>query len=157
MGYGEKLKDPRWQKKRLKILVRDEWTCQVCFDDKSSLSVHHCYYEKGKDPWDYPDEALVTLCEDCHSEEWANRRSYEKSLLDTLKRKRFTASDISDLAIAFHLMATPPFPTSGIINAIGWILKDRDRIKKMIALHHKWWRSHHKGNETSEDTGVDNV
>ena len=30
------------------------------------LNVHHRYYVKDKLPWEYPDEALVTLCEDCH-------------------------------------------------------------------------------------------
>lgn len=26
--YAEKLKDPRWQKRRLEIFERDDWTCQ---------------------------------------------------------------------------------------------------------------------------------
>lgn len=30
------------------------------------LNVHHKYYVKGKSPWEYSDEALITLCEDCH-------------------------------------------------------------------------------------------
>jgi len=30
------------------------------------LNVHHNYYIRGKKPWEYPDDALVTLCEDCH-------------------------------------------------------------------------------------------
>ena len=69
MSYSQKLKDPRWQKKRLLILNRDKFTCQECADDESTLHVHHIYYEPGNDPWDYPDYALVTLCESCHSEE----------------------------------------------------------------------------------------
>lgn len=31
-----------------------------------SLNVHHKYYINGKNPWEYDNEALVTLCEDCH-------------------------------------------------------------------------------------------
>ncbi len=27
MTYAEQLKDPRWQKRRLEILQRDEWRC----------------------------------------------------------------------------------------------------------------------------------
>lgn len=38
--YLEKLKDPRWQKRRLEIFQRDEFTCQVCFDTESTLHVH---------------------------------------------------------------------------------------------------------------------
>lgn len=30
------------------------------------LHVHHKYYQKNKLPWDYPDNALVTLCWLCH-------------------------------------------------------------------------------------------
>lgn len=30
------------------------------------LNIHHQYYVKGKFPWEYDDDALVTLCEDCH-------------------------------------------------------------------------------------------
>lgn len=64
--YIELLKDPRWQKKRLLILARDEWRCQECFDDRSTLHVHHRRYT-GSKPWEAPDEDLVTLCEGCHA------------------------------------------------------------------------------------------
>lgn len=65
MDYLEKLKDPRWQRKRLRILERDGWRCKACYDDKNTLHVHHLFYFKG-DPWDIPDGFLITLCEDCH-------------------------------------------------------------------------------------------
>jgi hypothetical protein len=63
-AYNEKLKDPRWQKKRLLIFDRDNWTCQCCGDKEMTLNVHHTAYVG--DPWDCPDEKLVTVCEDCH-------------------------------------------------------------------------------------------
>jgi Mg2+ and Co2+ transporter CorA len=66
MTYAEKLKDPRWQKKRLEIMSRDKFTCRSCGDSSKTLNVHHCYYTKGAMPWDYPDSALVTYCERCH-------------------------------------------------------------------------------------------
>lgn len=65
MTYSEKLKDPRWQKKRLKILERDKWACRDCGCAEKSLQVHHCYYEKG-DPWKTNERFLLTLCEECH-------------------------------------------------------------------------------------------
>jgi len=65
-SYAEKLKDPKWQKKRLEILQRDEFTCQSCFDTKNELHVHHKLYKAGRDPWDYADSELVTLCKGCH-------------------------------------------------------------------------------------------
>lgn len=65
-AYFEKLNDPRWQKKRLKIMERDDFTCQKCGDTKTKLAVHHEYYITGRDPWMYPDSALTTLCDPCH-------------------------------------------------------------------------------------------
>lgn len=34
--YKEKLKDPRWQKKRLQIFERDDWCCQKCGDEREN-------------------------------------------------------------------------------------------------------------------------
>jgi len=65
--YAEKLKDPRWQKKRLEVFERDDWTCQECGDKTNTLVVHHEKYSKQyKNPWDYPFKLLSTLCEKCH-------------------------------------------------------------------------------------------
>jgi hypothetical protein len=58
-------KHPKWQKKRLEILSRDEWKCVACSDSQSTLHVHHLTYDG--DPWDVPDDWLQTLCEGCHS------------------------------------------------------------------------------------------
>lgn len=69
MTYSQILKNPKWQKKRLEILQRDDFTCQKCFDTETTLHVHHCYYRTGKKPWEYENTSLVTLCEDCHAEE----------------------------------------------------------------------------------------
>lgn len=64
--YSEKLKDPKWQRKRLEIMERDTFQCQICWNKEETLTVHHKSYIKGRDPWDYDDEYLITLCEDCH-------------------------------------------------------------------------------------------
>jgi hypothetical protein len=69
MTYSEKLKDPRWQRLRLEIMKRDDFSCQLCGSKTETLHVHHKYYLIGNDPWVYPDESLVTLCEGCHSQE----------------------------------------------------------------------------------------
>lgn len=67
MTYSEKLKDPRWQKKRLEILERDNFTCRECGSKTDTLHIHHCCYIKGKQPWEY-SETLLTLCANCHQE-----------------------------------------------------------------------------------------
>lgn len=66
MTYLEKLRDPRWQKKRLKIFKRDKFKCKECGEDKKTLHVHHKRYIRGREPWDYSDDLLLTLCESCH-------------------------------------------------------------------------------------------
>lgn len=65
-SYAEQLKRPQWQRKRLEILSRDEFKCRHCMDGDSTLDVHHCFYSKGKLPWEYDNSYLVTLCRDCH-------------------------------------------------------------------------------------------
>lgn len=47
-------------------MQRDNFTCRNCGDSARSLNVHHRYYEKGMDPWEYPEIALICLCEECH-------------------------------------------------------------------------------------------
>lgn len=64
MTYAEKLKDPRWQKRRLKTMERDNWCCVRCGNDKETLHVHHKAY--SGEPWDAPDDTLETLCQTCH-------------------------------------------------------------------------------------------
>lgn len=63
---------PEWDTKRDEILERDNHTCQwYDCDCKDNLQVHHkwyCAYPNGKvaDPWDYPDNCFMTLCEYHH-------------------------------------------------------------------------------------------
>ena len=66
MTYSDKLKDPRWQKKRLEILNRDEWACTKCYAIDRTLHVHHLKYSKSGNPWDSPMNDLTTLCDRCH-------------------------------------------------------------------------------------------
>ncbi len=80
MTYSEKLRDPRWQKKRLLVLERDNWRCLFCQASDKNLQVHHVVYRR-LDPWDYPDYLYQTLCEDCHKE----RQDLTDKLVDALR------------------------------------------------------------------------
>lgn len=66
--YAEKLKDPRWQRKRLEVLEAANWACETCGAEDKTLHVHHKRYLKGHEPWEYENEDLRSLCEDCHEE-----------------------------------------------------------------------------------------
>lgn len=94
--YSKLLRNPYWQRKRNAILERDKYTCQKCTDTLTNLQVHHKYYIDGKMPWEYPDDALVTVCELCHKKEefikWI-LRNIEYHLFED----RFSTEDIASV------------------------------------------------------------
>jgi len=55
MTYSEKLKDPRWQRKRLEVMQRDDFTCRNCGAKDKTLHIHHVRYLKGFEPWEYKE------------------------------------------------------------------------------------------------------
>lgn len=89
-NYSEKLKDPRWQKKRLKIFERDNWACRLCKSTENTLVVHHKLYLPNTEPWDYNDQYLTTLCENCHEYETANMEIAKEVLCQSLRRYYFS-------------------------------------------------------------------
>ena len=79
MTYAEKLKDPRWQRKRLEIFQRDGFTCRDCCSNEKTVHLHHCFYQKG-DPWDTDEKFLLTLCCDCHESRQAIEDQIKESI-----------------------------------------------------------------------------
>lgn len=103
--YRKKLQDPRWQRKRLGILNRDEFTCQCCGATKKTLHVHHKRYSEG-DPWEIPDYCLVTLCEHCHLDETEFLAGEVRYLVAVLK-ERFSSDEIAEIAGFIDAKADP--------------------------------------------------
>lgn len=66
--YATQRQDPRWQRKRLEIMERDQFKCVDCDSSEKTLNVHHDYYVTGRMPWEYPSFSLSTLCRECHKE-----------------------------------------------------------------------------------------
>ena len=130
MKYSEKLKDPRWQKLRLEILKRDNWMCQSCGEKDLVLHVHHRYYTKGKEPWEYPSKALLTLCGECHWEEYMIWPKAERELIESFKEK-FLADGAHEIAIALHYMTLTHHPEV-VASAIAWILGNEDMQKELV-------------------------
>jgi hypothetical protein len=64
--YAEQRRDPRWQRKRLEVMSRDDFRCVDCRNERRTLNVHHLRYRDGAAPWEYELHELVTLCELCH-------------------------------------------------------------------------------------------
>lgn len=65
-SYAEKLKHPMWQRKRLEIMERAGFKCADCGGKEKTLHIHHKLYEKNREPWEYDNETMECLCEDCH-------------------------------------------------------------------------------------------
>ncbi len=140
MKYSEKFKDPRWQKKRLKILERDEFTCQSCFDNESTLHVHHKYYEYGKDPWDYNNEALVTLCEDCHEYETKNMKKCQHTFLVCACEAGLLSDDLINVAHGFYANKFK-YPPEVFSNVIEWVMTDEKEAKKLTDAYFKYLKA----------------
>lgn len=135
-AYSEKLRDPRWQKKRLEILERDEWTCQLCFDTENTLNVHHKVYEKGKEPWDIDNNKLVTLCEQCHAEEKEYRPGEEQFLLRVLRERGFFSVDLNGLTCGFMAMEMDHLPEV-IATVLGDAMQDKATMEKLVSSYFK--------------------
>ena len=98
MTYEEKLQDPRWQKKRLEVLERDNWKCVSCGDKGETLNVHHKFYKKDLEPWQYKNPCLVTLCETCHKLEHKIKPAMIKMIVASILSKGFLFSDFPEIA-----------------------------------------------------------
>lgn len=93
-AYSEKLKDPRWQRKRLEILQRDNWCCTKCGNKEATLHVHHFQY--SGEPWEIDSSLLVTLCKHCHKIiEWYKDLTFIKIVKLTKRAYAcFTSTDV---------------------------------------------------------------
>lgn len=69
LEYADQYLHPNWQKMRLFVLDRDNYCCINCRCADKTLHAHHLKYLKDKYVWEVPHWYIVTLCEDCHSEE----------------------------------------------------------------------------------------
>jgi 5-methylcytosine-specific restriction endonuclease McrA len=70
LSIKEQYEHPLWQKKKYEIYERDGWICRCCGKDYRELAVqlhaHHLYYDRNFLLWEYDNESIVTLCENCH-------------------------------------------------------------------------------------------
>lgn len=96
MNYKEQIKSPKWQKRRLEILQRDDFKCQICGDSENTLNVHHLVYHKDRNIWEYEDWELITLCEECHEHEHIIEESINERIW-SLKSRGLSAEEICAL------------------------------------------------------------
>lgn len=87
--YQDLLNCFEWQFKRLKILYRDKFSCNDCKKMSYLLHVHHKFYLVNHLPWEIDDQALVSLCRDCH----AKRHEIENIPIYEIINNRKVVSD----------------------------------------------------------------
>ena len=129
MKYSEKLKDPRWQKKRLEILERDGFTCQFCYETDKTLHIHHIAYHNC-DPWDISSRCLITLCGECHATEQEEVKLAGRDLITIVKDAGFTANDIGNICTGFIRLAEE-------YGDLRPHIPDATLIGKLIAHYHE--------------------
>lgn len=138
MEYSRKLQNPKWQKKRLEILQRDQFKCIHCGCDDKELHVHHRWYQFGKDIWDYPDTCFETLCYECHEYIEMNIKDSTSDMQVLLRRTLLNQDDYNVICRLLIYLSESRFNNYNprklvdaideIIdkNAIEWIIKRKD-------------------------------
>lgn len=101
MNYSDKLKDPRWQKKRLEIFERDGWACRWCNTKDQTLAIHHLCYDSF-DPWEAKNERLITLCVTCHDKEYEFRARIENALFNLMRLRGIKTDHLFELMKIFR-------------------------------------------------------
>jgi len=124
--YYEKLRSPKWQKKRLEIMQRDQFCCQSCGDTESTLNVHHKTYRKNAEPWEYEDENFITYCENCHSVIHEHIEDIKQNLTTGLKADLISQiSKISDMDAIQAINITKLI----VCNELNYLNKDISKIR----------------------------
>lgn len=93
LNYSEQLKHPNWQRRRLEMLNAADFKCTACGSDDETLHVHHKYYKKNVQVWEYTDNELIVLCANCHSLEH-ERQDIVNNIVRSIpfsSRNQFTA------------------------------------------------------------------
>jgi hypothetical protein len=135
--YSKLLRDPRWQKLRLQIFERDDWACCKCGDTEKTLAVHHKRYIRDKKPWEYDPNDLMTLCEDCHQEEYELRPDCEAVLLEVLKIKGFFWHEVDMLASSLMGLKFTDHSPEVVLTAICWALRNVEMRHEIVTAYLK--------------------
>lgn len=124
--YSRLLLDPRWQKKRLEILQRDDFICQYCCNGEDTLHIHHRYYEYGKSPWEYNNNSLMTLCANCHGNHSGRIKNSERRLLKAFAMQGFLADQLDEISIALEKLSPCNFVNEPRASEIAFAINSDD-------------------------------
>lgn len=125
MTYSEKLEDPRWIVKRDLIKDRDGNKCMLCKSHApyTFLEVHHIKYTG--EPWDAPDNDLITLCSDCHKMVEHGKLHGVNPSFDQILKKHYMQDYVSYLQIR-------------LAKALNTIKFQQVKMYNIIEIEHKY-------------------
>lgn len=124
--YAERLRHPRWQRRRLEVMGRDNFRCVECGDEETELHVHHKTYVWGREPWDYPLDNFATLCARCHGLQKQDVKTLQAQLLEELGRLGLPA-DIGKLTGSLVVRTSKPFAEKLVrFVEMFWVVFDND-------------------------------
>lgn len=104
VSYSDKYEDPRWKALRVRLFHSEQYLCNDCgncHEGGKGLELHHCWYEYGKEPWDYPDDCFLVLCRKCHG----TRQKIQNSALVVLGQLSRLLSVDELKVLTFELVA----------------------------------------------------
>lgn len=89
--------------------------CQNCGDEDNTLHVHHIRYIANKEPWEYDNSYLITLCVDCH-ETVSNLKHDIKAMID---QNFIHCEHLEELSlIIFHISNLDPLDLRNLWKSI---------------------------------------
>jgi len=128
--YEEK---KQWELLQLKICERDDWTCVNCGQSDCYLYIHFKIFEPNKKPWEYPEDSLVSLCEDCFAEE-RKLLGIALNCLSEAARSKFLAVQIDSIASSLFSMKLPD-DSEVVGEAISFWLRTPKLVEFMIEIY----------------------
>lgn len=163
MSYSDDLRDPRWQRKRLEVMQREDFRCQDCKDATTTLNVHHTYYKRGHKPWEYPSASLRCLCERCHAGVTSTVAemqqiigdlplSYQRTVLGFARVWRALANNTSVIPVEDTCVADGIAFTIACKFSIVWNARDSNGCVDFDALarnHNNWDTTMYRPEDTA--------
>ncbi len=97
-SYAQKLLDPRWSEFRNEFISRhtvegDPPNCASC-GESGAVQIHHRRYHRGREPWEYEDNDLVLICNECHERVHAVAREFGAWLIAIPPHEIHEAQDL---------------------------------------------------------------
>ena len=128
-SYTAKLGDPRWHAKRDSIMRKRGVFCENCKRSGIVLQLHHNFYDRGKEPWEYDDSVFKVLCKACHE------RFTEA--LKAFRRDALPKYDIRSMEVITGAMSVAPRgqKTLQFAYAVAWLAAHPDLAQ---TLCEKW-------------------